>query len=149
MEEVEDEEAIITNYGAVKLQSIARMILVRSRLIKKLNERYEKIYDPRRDRYYYYDKVKDESSWGKPLLYLKSDINVISPTYVEDQPDALGSDNISKEGDTDDNDDDSEAGELDKSGSDEEEEEENESEYDSDDSEAVRERRRHRRKYPR
>jgi hypothetical protein len=133
------------------------MIIVRARLLKQLNDRYEKIYDPRRERYYYYDKVKDESSWGKPLLLLKSDVNLISPTYVESngqesgQVDAesvttLGSEELDKA--TVDSDDDDESG-SEKDGTAADGSEANESDFDSDDSEAVRERRRLRRKYPR
>lgn len=83
MEETGDDAALMTDFGATKIQSIVRMVLVRSKLLKQINARYEKIYDPRRERFYYYDRVKDESSWGKPALLLKSDIAEISPTYVE------------------------------------------------------------------
>jgi hypothetical protein len=157
MNEFLEEQEMIQTYGAVKIQSIARMIIVRARLLKQLNDRYEKIYDPRRERYYYYDKLKDKSSWGKPLLLLKSDINLISPTYVESngqessQVDAesittLGSEELDKA--TVDSDDDEESG-SEKDGTAADGSEANESDFDSDDSEAVRERRRQRRKYPR
>lgn len=162
MEEDFDEEAAMMHYGAVKIQSIARMIIIRSRILKQLNERYEKIYDPRRERYYYYDKVLDKSSWGKPLLLLKSDIIKISPTYVEGEQDAaaasavetesvttLGSDQLTKDTATEeeDSEEDSEKEAEDEAEGDDSEP--NESDFDSDDSEAVRERRRQRRKYPR
>lgn len=158
MDEFLDEQAMVLQYGAIKIQSIARMIVVRCRVLKKLNERYEKIYDPRRERYYYYDKETDTSSWGKPLLLLKSDINVISPTYLEDgekdksnladaeSVTTLGSEQLNNNALTDEDDEDdseSDKGEI------ESKESEIESELDSDDSEAVRERRRLRRKYPR
>ena len=50
--------------------------------MKQLNERYEKIYDSKPEKYYYYDRLADKSSWKKPLLLLKSDIMKIAPPYV-------------------------------------------------------------------
>lgn len=41
--------------------------------------------DPKRRRFYYYDTVKDESSWVKPKLLRKSDLQKIAPTYTVDQ----------------------------------------------------------------
>lgn len=160
MENLDDEQLIISHFGAIKLQSVARMILVRSRIIKQLNERYEKIYDPKRDRYYYYDIQQDKSSWRKPPLLLKSDILRISPPYVpdgeehsiteqhsriEDVSKVIANGSI-KENDGVDTDDEDhkEEGEHIKS-----EEDASESDYSSEDSEAVRDRRRLKRKYPR
>lgn len=84
MEDTDDDAALMTEYGAIKIQSLVRMLIVRSKLLKKINARYEKIYDPKRERFYYYDKVLDQSSWGKPPLLLNSDIAEISPLFVED-----------------------------------------------------------------
>lgn len=67
------------------MQSIARLFLARSRLLKKIYERYEKIRDPRRDRYYYYDKELDTSSWRKPRLLLDGDLPTVAPTYTNDE----------------------------------------------------------------
>ena len=44
--------------------------------------RFEKIYDPIRKRYYYYDRDLDVSSWWKPVLLRNSDLPV-APTYTE------------------------------------------------------------------
>ena len=70
---------------ACKIQACIRRFLVRSKLERLLNERYEKIYDPRRKRFYYYDKVYDHSSWHKPILFKDKDVKVISPTYFIDE----------------------------------------------------------------
>ena len=155
MDDFEDELALMEQFGAIKLQSIVRMILVRSRIIKQINERYEKIFDPRRQRYYYYDRINDTSSWGKPLLLRNSDIKIVSPTFidesalkmdVEEKSNKIHSTSDVSENDDDDDDDDDDdeiADDLTMEKSKEE------SDLDSDDSEAVRERRRLRRKYPR
>jgi hypothetical protein len=160
MDDFGDEQAMMVHYGAIKIQSIARMIIVRSRVLKQLNERYEKIYDPRRERYYYYDKVSDKSSWGKPVLLLKSDIKIISPTYAFEDENAqqttadvdsvitVGSEQLTNRTATDDDDDEGlESDEGD--GESKEGDEAEESDMDSDDSSAVRQRRRLRRNYPR
>jgi hypothetical protein len=161
MDDFGDEQAVMVHYGAIKIQSIARMIIVRSRVLKQLNERYEKIYDPRRERYYYYDKVSDKSSWGKPVLLLKSDIKVISPTYAFEDENAqqttadvdsvitAGSEQLTNRTATDDDDDEGLEESDEGDGESKEGDEADESDMDSDDSSAVRQRRRLRRKYPR
>ena len=50
-----------------------------------LHERYEKIFDPVRKRYYYYNTVEDTASWRKPLLLREEDIEHVAPTYSKDQ----------------------------------------------------------------
>ena len=148
MDDFENELALMEQFGAIKLQSIVRMILVRSRIIKQINERYEKIFDPRRQRYYYYDRINDTSSWGKPLLLRNSDIKIVSPTFIDESALKMDveekSNKIHSTSDVSENDDDDEIDDdlpMEKS--------KEESDLDSDDSEAVRERRRLRRKYPR
>jgi hypothetical protein len=84
MQNENDEESQLSEFGAVKIQSIVRMILARKAIIKKINQRFEKIYDPRRKRHYYYDSAKDKSSWLKPRLLRSSDILTISPTYTKE-----------------------------------------------------------------
>lgn len=147
MEEEGDDTAQMTDFGATKIQSIVRMVIVRSKLLKQLNTRYEKIYDPKRERFYYYDRVKDESSWGKPPLLLKSDIVEISPTYVEGEEVKSESARLrlTEGGD---------GTELDKDGMDsdiDEDKHEGDSSDDesSVDSETARERRRLKRRFPR
>lgn len=165
MEEQDDEQLVIAHYGAIKIQSIARMIIVRSRLLKQLNQRYEKIYDPKRDKYYYYDTQKDKSSWRKPVLLLKSDISKIAPPYVPEGEEDANADTRSAVDDegasaTNETAEESEAvgtgtdeDEHDDEGDDKnstpDEEDDSESEYSSEDSEAVRDRRRLKRKHPR
>ena len=68
----------------MKMQATARRFLQRSKIYKSIAGRYEKILDPKRKRYYYYDVLKDASSWHKPRLLLKFDLEV-APTYTTDQ----------------------------------------------------------------
>jgi hypothetical protein len=77
-------ELTVEYFSAVKLQSFLRRFIIRSRLLRSIRQRYEKIYDPVRKRYFYYDKETDTSSWIKPVLLLTTDLH-ISPTYTEDQ----------------------------------------------------------------
>jgi hypothetical protein len=70
---------------AMKLQSIIRRFNSRCRVIRIINDRYEKILDPRRKVHYYYDKIADISTWIKPPLLGKGDIEKISPTYTDDK----------------------------------------------------------------
>lgn len=81
----ETEESIVRNLCATKLQSLCRTYLVRRKILKQIFARYEKIYDPKRRQYYYYDKLHDRSSWIKPVLLQNSDFPEVSPTYTNDQ----------------------------------------------------------------
>ena len=69
----------------IKIQAHFRRILARYRIIGLISARYEKIFDPKRGRYYYYDTIRDQSSWSKPLLLRNDDIKQIAPTYTPDQ----------------------------------------------------------------
>lgn len=69
----------------VKAQSIARKFVLRSRFLKQLEDRYEKIYDPKRDRYFYYDRLTDTSSWEKPVVFGKDDVEEISSIFTPDE----------------------------------------------------------------
>lgn len=79
------QEVTHDDYCAIKVQSLVRVFLVRARLLKKIFNRYEKIYDPKRRRHYYYDKDLDKSSWIKPALLLKSDFPQVAPTYTKQE----------------------------------------------------------------
>lgn len=68
-----------------KMQSFLRKARIRRMVYQLVNERYEKIYDPKLKRYYYYDTVKDKSSWRKPLLLKNNDIAQVSATYGDDE----------------------------------------------------------------
>lgn len=68
----------------VKLQSIFRRFICRCRVLTQLRMRFEKILDPRRRKYFYYDSVKDKSQWSKPLLLRQHDLPV-APTYTKDE----------------------------------------------------------------
>eukprot|EP01031_Cornospumella_fuschlensis_P027695 gene27695-33452_t len=82
MEGLEGEE---TQFYAAKLQAVARKFIVRSKIMKEITDRYEKIFDPKRKKYYYYDKKLDSSSWLKPVMLLDKDIEDVAPTYLPDQ----------------------------------------------------------------
>lgn len=67
--------------AAVRVQALARRFLVRISVLKLLRERWEKAYDPRRRRYYYFDTKQGTSKWRKPRLLWAHDIAEIAPTY--------------------------------------------------------------------
>lgn len=53
-------------FGAAQLiQSIARRFITRVKILKLLNLRYEKIFDPKKKKCFYYDIETDKSSWEK------------------------------------------------------------------------------------
>lgn len=79
-----DEAKLYQEYSTIKIQSIVRLFIARSKLIHKIGETTEKIYDPKRKHYYYYDKKKNKSTWKKPRLLYNSDLKA-SPTYTEDE----------------------------------------------------------------
>jgi hypothetical protein len=72
-------------YSIIKIQAAIRVFITRARTLKEIRQRYEKIYDPKRKRFYYYDKLKDKSSWYKPALLLNRDLDDIAPTFTRDQ----------------------------------------------------------------
>jgi hypothetical protein len=80
-----EDEMQLVDYSITKLQSFVRLFLCRTKLLKSINERYEKIFDPKRHKYYYYDKLKDKSSWDKPRLLLGKDLDTVAPTYTNDE----------------------------------------------------------------
>ena len=82
--EDEDEQQMV-EFSIIKLQSLVRLFIIRAKLLKSLNERYEKIFAPSKKMYYCYDRVKDTSSWRKPRLLLNKDIHNIAPTYTKDE----------------------------------------------------------------
>ncbi len=149
MESADEDVALMTEFGAIKIQSLVRMLIVRSKLLKQINARYEKIYDPNRERYYYYDRLLDQSSWGKPPLLLNSDIAQISPLYVEgdknnEQLQITDKEVLEKNEGGEDDAESVQDEDLEKSGV-----EESSSDESSVDSATARERRRLKRRYPR
>lgn len=87
MIDVDDEDLSeeIREACACKIQSTIRRFLSRCRLYHLVVGRFEKIFDPKRKRFYYYDKVMDRSSWKKPSVLRKTEILEISPTYTQDE----------------------------------------------------------------
>ncbi len=75
----------IQNHCALRVQTATRMLLARRRIVRLIQSRFEKILDPRRKEYYYYDTVNDVATWDKPLLLGKSDIIQIAQTYTDDE----------------------------------------------------------------
>jgi hypothetical protein len=69
----------------LKLQSLARRWKARKQCLLKLETRYEKIYDPKRKKFFYYDIIKDLSSWKKPKLFKENDLTKISALYTKDE----------------------------------------------------------------
>ena len=74
-----DEKAILV------IQCAFRVNLARKCFRKKLEGRYEKIYDPRREKFYYYDRQLRRSTWKKPVLVAYVGDLGIAPTYTEEQ----------------------------------------------------------------
>jgi hypothetical protein len=70
-------------YNVIKLQARIRVFLARRRVLKQVRARFEKIFDPRRKRFYYYDTVKDKASWLKPALLFQHDLEDIAPTFTK------------------------------------------------------------------
>ena len=73
------------SYSIIRVQALIRRFLARSRQLKEIYKRFEKIYDPKRKRFYYYDKVKDKSSWVKPPFLMKLDLPEVAATYTAEQ----------------------------------------------------------------
>ena len=69
----------------LKLQAFARRIRDRKKVVTLLESKYEKIYDPNRKKYFYYNSLTDTSSWKKPKLLGRSDITKISSLYTEEE----------------------------------------------------------------
>lgn len=72
-------------YYIIKMQSLLRKYRARKICLAKVESIYEKIYDPKRKRYFYYHRLKDMSSWRKPKILGKNDISKISPLYSREQ----------------------------------------------------------------
>lgn len=68
-------------YSALKIQSLIRRFLVRSKILNELYTNYIKIYDPLYKKPYYYNKKTEESTWLKPVLFLKNDIMKLRSIY--------------------------------------------------------------------
>jgi hypothetical protein len=85
MENQVEEVFDVTTFSVVKIQSLVRRFLTRLKVLTDTFQRYEKIWDPKRKKFYYYDKLKDKSSWIKPVLLLKHDLFDIAPTYLPEQ----------------------------------------------------------------
>lgn len=77
-DEIRSENAVIT-------QKFVRRFIARCRIHRLISARFEKIWDPRRQQFYYYDSVSDTSSWSRPQLLGNHDIKEVAPTYTRDE----------------------------------------------------------------
>lgn len=77
-------QSVVRHQCAIKLQAVVKRFLIRCHIHRLVLDRYEKIWDPVRKSYYYYDILLDQSSWYKPAILLNSDITKIAPTYTND-----------------------------------------------------------------
>jgi hypothetical protein len=68
----------------VILQKYIRRFVQRCHIHRIICSKFEKIYDPKRKRFYYYNIDADTSSWKKPPMLLYSDIFDVSPSYTPD-----------------------------------------------------------------
>lgn len=75
----------ISLHTIIKLQSWLRRYKARKECLDLLTTRYEKIYDPRRKKYFYYDIIRDLSSWKKPKLLKDQDIQKVSSLYSQEE----------------------------------------------------------------
>ena len=84
-----EEQALLNQYFrdscATIIQRHARRYNQRVKILELYNSMYEKILDPKRRCYYYYNIEKDRSSWTKPRLLHDGDIWKISPSYTIDE----------------------------------------------------------------
>jgi hypothetical protein len=70
---------------AIQIQKRIRGFIVRSRRRKYVHERFEKIWDPRRDKHYFYDTEEDTAAWKLPLVFRKFEPEFeIAPTFLPD-----------------------------------------------------------------
>ena len=69
---------------AIVMQALARRYFSRCKVIRFVSKRFEKIWDPKTDKHYYYDTKKDKASWTKPAILLHADLEDIAPTYLDE-----------------------------------------------------------------
>jgi hypothetical protein len=85
-DEIETENSSqISLRSVVKLQSWVRRFKARQRCLEIIETRYEKIYDPKRKKYFYYDIILDLSSWKKPRLLKNQDLTKVSSLFSQDE----------------------------------------------------------------
>jgi hypothetical protein len=77
-----DEKSI---FLIIKVQKLIRKFVAKCKMAKMIEDSYEKIYDPKRKKYFYYNRVTDISSWKKPLLLKTGDLKQIHHLYTPDQ----------------------------------------------------------------
>lgn len=78
-------EVELRNETAVVVQKTLRGFVAKCRVHKLVAKRFEKIWDPRRQLYYYYDTVRNASSWKRPSVLGQHDLKEVAPTYTRDE----------------------------------------------------------------
>ena len=71
--------------AATKIQSMARRMFARETAYQMVSEVWEKIFDPVRTRYYYYNVVTDAAIWKRPAPLMWRDLEDVAPTFTDEQ----------------------------------------------------------------
>jgi hypothetical protein len=80
-----DNSTNLSLLSVVKLQSCVRRFKARKECLQMIETRFEKIYDPKRKKYFYYDIIRDLSSWKKPKLLKDQDLTKVSSLYSQEE----------------------------------------------------------------
>lgn len=83
--EIDEEKELKNIQLIIRMQAMIRKFRARIRLPVLLEAKYEKIYDPKQKKYFYYNKETDTSSWKKPKILRNNDMKKISSLYNEEQ----------------------------------------------------------------
>jgi hypothetical protein len=64
---------------------MARRMFARDVAYAMVAEKWEKIFDPVRARYYYYNVVDDQAIWKRPAPLMWRDLDHVAPTFTDEQ----------------------------------------------------------------
>ena len=70
---------------STKIQSLARRYFAREVAYGMVAESWEKIFDPVRSRYYYYNVRSDVAMWKRPAPLMWRDLDMVAPTFTDEQ----------------------------------------------------------------
>ncbi|KAH8044752.1 hypothetical protein JL722_14537 [Aureococcus anophagefferens] len=71
--------------ASTKVQAMARRMFARDVAYAMVAEKWEKIFDPVRARYYYYNVVDDQAIWKRPAPLMWRDLDDVAPTFTDEQ----------------------------------------------------------------
>jgi Leucine-rich repeat (LRR) protein len=71
--------------ASTKVQAMARRMFARDVAYAMVAEKWEKIFDPVRARYYYYNVVDDQAIWKRPAPLMWRDLEHVAPTFTDEQ----------------------------------------------------------------